>query len=195
MERCVAGGFPTQFLPPFFEVGKIHIGGEVEAAGGLVDFLTCKSLVMGIATQGAAGAAVVEGGHRVAVVDREHRARGPLGRPTAKPVPVAFVDFHALAGTKIPAECGGLGQGSGKENFASSIGTESQVEFQPTFWREFKDTAGKGVGEFVGKNPGVSTGGAQGGGKVGMALDPKSSEALVLGGAERAIDIDKVVAN
>jgi hypothetical protein len=49
VERRVAGGFPTQFLPPFFEVGKIHIGGEVEAAGGLVDFVAGESLVVGIA--------------------------------------------------------------------------------------------------------------------------------------------------
>ena len=69
------------------------------------------------------------------------------------------------------------------------------MEFQPAFRREFKDPARKGVGEFIGKNPGASIGGSQGGGEVGMALDAKSSEALVLGGAERAIDIDKVVAN
>ena len=191
----MSGGFPTQFLSPFFEVGKIHIGGEVEAAGGLVDLVAGESLVVGIATQGAGGAAVVEGGHRIAVVDREHCAGGPLARPTAKPVPVAFVDFHALAGTKIPAECGGLGQGDWKKNFSNPIRTESQVKFQPAIRREFKDPARKGVGEFIGKNPGSSIGGAQGGGEVGMAMDAKSSEALVLGGAERAIDINEVVAH
>ncbi len=87
-----------------------------------------------------------------------------MARPTAKPVPVAFVDFHALAGAKISAECGRLGQSCWKENFANSIGAEPQVEFQPAFRREFKDTARKGVGEFVGENPGASIGGAQGGG-------------------------------
>ena len=74
VERGVAGGFPSECGSPVFEVGKIDVGGEIDAAGGLGDLAAFEALVARVAAEGSAGTAVVEIGKKIAVIDREHAA-------------------------------------------------------------------------------------------------------------------------
>ena len=92
----VGGLLPAKILGPVAEVGEIDIGGEVLPAGVLPDIGAGEALMHEVAAQGACGAAVVEGGEFIPVVDDERAAFLPMGGPALEPIPDAAMELNAL---------------------------------------------------------------------------------------------------
>lgn len=86
---------------PFDEVGEIDVGGEVLAAGVLIDGGAFEALVEEVGAERAGRAAVVEGVGRGSVVDGEEFPGAPRWHPSGEPLVIGSVDLDALAGRVI----------------------------------------------------------------------------------------------
>ena len=151
---------------PFGEVGEVHVGGEILAAGVEVDVGAVEPLLEEVGADGAVGAAMVEAGGGGAVVDGEEPAGFPGGHPAGEPVAVGVVDFDFLAVGMGVGEGGGIGQRRGGEEDFAGRGVEGDSDFAPAFGGVAEAADGEGVDQFVREDDRVSAGGAEGGGGV-----------------------------
>jgi len=82
---------------PAHQIGEIHIGGQVLAAGVLIDRGAFQPLLEKITAEGAVRAAVIEIVRGGTVVDGEHAPGFPRGQPFRQIFLIGLVDFDELA--------------------------------------------------------------------------------------------------
>ena len=176
----VEGFSEAEVAGPGAVVGEVDVGGEVLAADVLVEGGAFDAVLHEVAAEGAARAAMVEGGEGVAVVDGEHLAGFPMGDPGGEPVVDGGVDFDALAGGE---GVWGDGEGFAVAEFLGGGAVWGGVDpdFLPLGAGPLQEAAGEGVEEFVVVDEGVAVGGLKGVFEAGVPADGGSEEGLLLG--------------
>lgn len=187
-------GAEAELGAPGFEVVEVDVGGEVLAAGVGVGVGAGDELVEKVAAEGAAGAAVIDFGGGVAVVDGEHGAGFPARDPVGEPGAVAVEDFEALAILPGVGEEGGVGEvGGGEPGFGEGVALREEEEFLVGVveLRGAEDAGREGVGDFVGVEEGLAVGGIKGGGG-GVVPGDFVAEEILLEFAEDGGALDDV---
>ena len=162
-------GVPAAAFCPRLQVGEVDVGGEVLAAEAVVDLGALETLVVEVGAQGAAGAAAVEGGHGVAVVDGEQARLAHGAGPGGEPLGGGDMHLDAIADGRLGGE-GAAGREFARHGaFLHAAVLDAHADLGPAVGGAFEEPAGERVDEFVGKDEGAPVAGGE---SVGHGVVP-----------------------
>ncbi len=102
--------------------------------------------------------------------------------------------LHALPDTEWMLKDRGVRKRAGLQSLAESSVLDAQVEFLPTIFDSFQDTAWEGVHKLIGKKAGTPVRGLQSGGERLVPCHSQAAQQFSLGLAKWTRDFHDVVA-